>query len=219
MSGLAGWRPLDWNPPDALEGRHARLERLDEAHVEALHAANPTDPAHWRFLSYGPFPDDAVYRLWAAGAAESVDPAFYAVRGAAGWSGVASLMRIDRTHGTVEIGNVAFSPPLQRTRAGTEAVHLMLDHAFAAGFRRVEWKCDAGNAPSRRAAERLGFGYEATFRQHMVVRGANRDTAWYALLDGDWPRIRAAHLAWLDPANFDAGGRQVRSLSEMVAAA
>lgn len=214
---LAHWRPLDWDPPPALEGAHARLERLDPAHVEALHAANPVDPDHWRYLSYGPFPDEAVYRLWAEGAAESADPAYYAVRGASGWSGVAALMRIDRTHGVVEIGSIAFSPPLQRTRAATEAIHLLLRHCFEAGFRRVEWKCDARHAVSRRAAERFGFRYEGTFCQHMVVRGANRDTAWFAMLDGDWPRIRAAHEAWLADANFDGEGRQRKALSDLMA--
>ena len=216
---LARWRPLDWDPPASLEGAHARLERLDEAHVEALHAANPSDAAHWDFLPYGPFPDPAVYRLWAAGAAEGVDPAFYAVRGGAGWSGVAAFLRIERDHGRVEIGHVAFSPALQRTRAATEAIHLMIDHAFAQGFRRVEWKCDAGNASSLRAAERFGFVPEGTHRQHMVVKGRNRDTAWFAILDADWPRLRTAHRSWLEDANFDGGGRQVAALSEMVRAA
>ena len=218
MIDLTHWQPLDWDPPAALQGRDARLERLGEAHVEALHGSNPADPSHWRYLGYGPFPDAAVYRLWAAGAAASADPAFYAVRGAAGWSGVAALMRIDRTHGVIEVGNLAFSPPLQRTPAATEAVHLLLGHCFGAGFRRVEWKCDARNEASRRAAERLGFVHEGTFRRHMVVRGEARDTAWFAMLAEDWPRIAAAHAAWLDPANRDAEGRQVRRLSEILAA-
>lgn len=217
MSDLPSWRPLDWTPPDVLEGRHTRLERLEARHVEALHAANPTDAGHWHYMSYGPFADAAAYGAWVDGAAASVDPVFYAVRGAAGWSGVAALMRIDRTHGVVEIGNIAFSPPLQRSPAATEAIHLLLDHCFSAGFRRVEWKCDAGNAPSRRAAARYGFVYEGTFRQHMVVKGRNRDTAWFAMLDADWPRLRAAHLAWLAPGNFGADGGQKQALSEMIA--
>ncbi|CUH39162.1 Acetyltransferase (GNAT) family protein [Jannaschia seosinensis] len=207
--------PLHWSPPDALEGRFARLERLDPAHVEALHAANPTDESHWRYLPYGPFPDPQVYRLWAEGAAATDDPAFYAVRGAQGWSGVVALMRADREHGVIEIGNIAFSPGLQRRPAATEAIHLLLDHCFASGFRRVEWKCNAGNAASRQAAERLGFTYEGTFRQHMIVKGRNRDTAWFAIVDDDWPRLREAHQAWLAPDNFDAEGRQIRRLSEM----
>ncbi|WP_299820765.1 GNAT family protein [uncultured Jannaschia sp.] len=209
MTELSDWTPLEWSAPDVLEGRHTRLERLSvDLHADALHAANPTGAAHWVYMPYGPFPEPDLYRLWAEGAALSPDPVYYAVRGAAGWTGVASFMRIDPANGVIEIGNIAFSPGLQRTSASTEAVHLMIGHAIAAGFRRVEWKCDAGNAPSRRAAERLGFTYEGTFRQHMVVKGRNRDTAWFAIVDGDWPAIRAAHLAWLDPENFDAAGRQ-----------
>lgn len=217
MTDLAGWAPLDWTPPPRLSGRYALLERLGPAHIDALHAANPKDAAHWAYMPYGPFPDAAVYRLWADGAAASDDPAFYAVKGAAGWSGVASLMRIDRESGVVEIGNIAFSPGLQRTPAATEAIHLLLEHAFASGFRRVEWKCNAENGPSRRAAARYGFAFEGTFRQHMVVKGRNRDTAWFALLDGEWPDLRAAHRTWLDPANFDDAGTQRRTLADLTA--
>ena len=209
MGDLSDWTPIDWTAPDALEGRHARLERLSvDRHVAALHAANPVDPAHWAYMPYGPFPDLDTYRLWAEASAMGSDPVYYAVQGAVGWSGVASFMRIDGANGVIEIGNIAFSPGLQRRPAATEAIHLMLDHAFLSGFRRVEWKCNAQNAPSRRAAERLGFGYEGTFRQHMVVKGMNRDTAWFAMLDGEWPAIRSAHRAWLDPANFDGTGAQ-----------
>lgn len=127
-------------------------------------------------------------------------------------------MRIDRESGVVEIGNIAFSPGLQRTPAATEAIHLLLEHAFASGFRRVEWKCNAENGPSRRAAARYGFAFEGTFRQHMVVKGRNRDTAWFALLDGEWPDLRTAHRAWLDPANFDDAGAQRRTLADLTAA-
>ena len=209
---LADWRALDWAPPNALRGRWTRLERLAGHHLDALHAANPSDEAHWRYMSYGPFADRAGYEAWAQGAIASPDPAYYAIGGERGWSGVASLMRIDRAMGVIEIGNIALSPGLQRSRAATEAVHLMIDHAFASGFRRVEWKCNAENAPSLRAAARLGFAYEGTFRQHMVVKGRNRDTAWFAILAGDWPRIGDAHRAWLDASNFDADGRQMRPL-------
>ena len=213
MTDLPDWTPLDWTAPDALEGRYARLERLSvDLHVEALYAANPIDVAHWEYLPYGPFPEPGVYRLWAEGAAVSPDPLYYAVCGAAGWSGLASYMRVDRTNGVIEIGNIAFSPGLQRTPASTEVVHLMLDHAFTAGFRRVEWKCNSENAPSRRAAERLGFTYEGTFHQHMIVKGQNRDTAWFAIIDSDWPAIRAKHVVWLDPSNFDATGKQLKPL-------
>ena len=212
---LADWTPLDWTPPGALDGEHARLERLGPQHIDALHATNPQEAEHWRWMPYGPFPDRAVYALWAKGAAASDDPAFYAIHGPGGWTGVASFMRVDRANGVIEIGGIALSPPLQRTPAATEAIHLMIDHAFAAGFRRVEWKCNARNAPSMLAAARYGFTFEGTFRQHMVVKGENRDTAWFAIIDADWPRLRDAHRAWLAPGNFRADGRQKRRLADL----
>ncbi|CTQ48239.1 GNAT family N-acetyltransferase [Jannaschia donghaensis] len=216
MTDLADWRPLIWTPPASMAGRYARLDRLSvDAHAQALHAANPPEASHWAYMPYGPFPDPQVYRLWAEGAAASDDPVFYAIKGPSGWAGVASMMRIDRANGVIEIGNIALSPGLQRTPAATEAIHLMIDCAFAAGFRRVEWKCNAENAPSRRAAGRYGFTFEGVFRQHMVAKGVNRDTAWFAILDGDWPRLRAAHLAWLAPSNFDAQGGQRQSLATL----
>lgn len=216
MTDLPDWQPLVWDAPSTLDGRYARLARLSvSAHAEALHAANPPDAAHWNYMPYGPFPDADVYRLWAEGAAASDDPVFYAIHGPGGWSGVASLMRIDRANGVIEIGNIALSPGLQRTPAATEAIHLMIDHVFAAGFRRVEWKCNAQNAPSRRAALRYGFAFEGVFRQHMVVKGRNRDTAWFAIVDGDWPRLRRAHHAWLAPDNFDVQGMQKQTLATL----
>lgn len=216
---LRHWQPLDFQPAALLAGRAARLERLDfDRHAEALHAANGTDTGMWRFMPYGPFPSFAAYRGWVAGASVSDDPTFYAIAGELGWSGVASYLRINRDDGVIEIGHIALSPMLQRTVAATEAIHMMIDHAFDSGFRRVEWKCDAKNAPSRRAAERLGFTYEGTFRQHMIVRGANRDTAWFAILDEEWPDLHRAHRAWLDSSNFTEDGQQRRALSEMVAA-
>lgn len=221
MSGyqdLSGWTPLTFEPAIALQGRSARLERLSiDAHAEELFAANAIDPGIWRFMPYGPFATFGAYRGWVAAASVSEDPVFYAIAGDAGWSGVASYLRIDRDNGVIEIGHIALTPQVQRTRAATEAIHLMIDQAFASGFRRVEWKCNAANAASRRAAYRYGFTYEGTFRQHMITKGANRDTAWFAILDGDWPRLRAAHLAWLDPANFDASGQQLRSMMSLVA--
>ncbi|MEM9796859.1 MAG: GNAT family protein [Pseudomonadota bacterium] len=216
---LSEWRGLRFQPATALSGRYARLERLRvEDHAEAIHRANLADHGIWRFLPYGPFPSLDAYAAWAIQAEASDDPAFYAVRDVAGtWSGVASLMRIDRANGVIEIGHINYAIALQRTRTATEALHLMMDHAFAAGFRRLEWKCNAQNAASRRAALRLGFTYEGTFRQHMVVKGANRDTAWFAITDGDWPAIKRAHLDWLHPDNFD-GERQRMSLSDRVGA-
>ncbi|WP_298436119.1 GNAT family protein [uncultured Jannaschia sp.] len=216
---LADWTPLTFEPAPVLEGTATRLERLSGDHADALDAANRADDAMWAYLPYGPFADREAYRDWVAEAAASSDPIFYAIRGEDGWAGVASYLRVDRANGVIEIGHIAMSAALQRTRAATEAIHLMIAQAFAAGFRRVEWKCDAANGPSLAAARRYGFGYDGTFRQHMVVKGRNRDTAWFAILDGDWPRLCKVHRAWLDADNFDAAGRQARSLSVMVAEA
>nr|WP_308916530.1 GNAT family protein [Jannaschia sp. LMIT008] len=201
-----------------MAGARVRLERLRPGHAAALHAANAADDAMWDRLPYGPFADGAAYADWVAGSAAQTDPAFYAMRSGAGWCGVGALMRIDRAHGSIEIGHLAFAPTLRRTPAATEALFLMADRAFDAGFRRLEWKCDAANAASRRAAERLGFTAEGTFRQHMVVKGRSRDTAWFSILDREWPDRRAALVTWLAPANFDADGRQIRSLGAIRAA-
>jgi RimJ/RimL family protein N-acetyltransferase len=144
---------------------------------------------------------------------------FYAIRNEETglWEGVASYLRITPAAGTIEVGHINLSKPLQRTRAATEAMVCMMRWAFGAGYRRYEWKCDARNLPSRRAAERLGLSYEGVFRQAAVVKGRNRDTAWFAAIDGEWPALEAAFEAWLDPANFDAGGRQRRALSALTA--
>jgi RimJ/RimL family protein N-acetyltransferase len=210
---VVGWTPPPRPSAVLLEGRYCRLERLDAArHAPALHAANAADAEgrSWSYMTFGPFADAAAHERWLRDAAAKTDPWFYAVvdetSGAA--SGIASYMRITPDAGAIEVGSIHLSPCLARTRAATEAMYLMMAHAFELGYRRYEWKCDALNAPSRRAAERLGFSYEGTFRQAMIYKGRNRDTAWYALTDGDWPRIRAALESWLAPANFSAGGVQ-----------
>jgi len=212
-----------WTPPPRpsatlLEGRYCRLERLDaDRHAAALHAANAAarDDASWTYMNFGPFADAAAHAAWVRDAAARSDPWFYAIvdqrSGAA--SGVASYMRIAPEAGCIEVGSIHYSPALTRTRAATEAMYLMMAHAFELGYRRYEWKCDALNAPSRRAATRLGFAYEGIFRQALVYKGRNRDTAWFAITDGDWPAIRTGLLAWLDPGNFDAAGQQRKSLS------
>ncbi len=147
------------------------------------------------------------------------DPLFFSIFGEGGSgerataAGLASYLRIAPAAGTIEVGHIHLAPALQRTRAATEAMFLMMRQAFDLGYRRYEWKCDALNAVSRRAAERLGFTYEGTFRHHLVYKGRNRDTAWYAIVDADWPPVRAAYEAWLDPANFDRDGRQRRPLA------
>jgi RimJ/RimL family protein N-acetyltransferase len=214
---LAGWTPPPRPLRAPLPGRWMRLEPLDpERHAEALHAANAQDDRIWTWLPYGPFDGVAGYRSWAEAAAARDDPLFFAIATPeAGPLGVASFMRIQPEAGSIEIGHICFSPPLQRSCAGTEALTLMAREAFRLGYRRLEWKCDARNGPSRRLAERLGFSFEGVHRQAAVVKGRNRDTAWWSMLDGEAPTRLAAYDRWLDPANFDAEGRQRASLSEL----
>ena len=212
----------DWTPPPKpsrapMLGRYCRLEALDPArHAEALYTANALDAAghQWTYLPYGPFADFAAYRAWVAQQAASEDPLFYAIVDLADETpvGVASYLRIDPLAGSIEVGWLHFSPAMQQSRLATAAMVLMMANAFALGYRRYEWKCDSLNATSRRAAERYGFQYAGLFRQATLYKGRNRDTAWYAMTDRDWPAVKAGFQAWLDPANFDAEGRQRSSL-------
>jgi RimJ/RimL family protein N-acetyltransferase len=215
---LAGWTPPPRPGWDRIDGRYVALERSDPArHAEDLFAANSESDAIWDHLPYGPFRDMSAYRDWLAEIAAKDDPHFYTLidkaSGKAG--GVASYLRIDTANGAIEVGHINLAPVLQRSRAATEAMYLMMRWAFDAGYRRYEWKCDARNFPSRRAAERFGFSYEGIFRQAAVVKGRNRDTVWFAAIDKDWPKLHAAYERWLDPANFDAAGRQSLSLAEL----
>ena len=176
----------------------------------------------WTYLPYGPFADPATYRHWLDQAAGGQDPLFFAIVAGepARAAGVAAFLRAKPASGSIEVGHLAFSPALQRTTAATEAMALMMATAFdELGYRRYEWKCDALNAPSRRAALRLGFVYEGTFRQATVVRGHNRDTAWFSVTDAEWPRVKEAFRRWLEPANFGPDGRQYVSLSALPAPA
>ena len=213
-------------PGDALarivhEGRYARVEPLDPTvHAADLAAAATGEAADriWDYLAYGPFASDDDVRAHLRGQASSLDPLFFAIRdtrtGRA--SGVASYLNIVPDHGSIEIGHIWLGLPLQNTAAATEALYLLIRHALDdLGYRRMEWKCNALNEPSRRAARRLGFAFEGIFYQHMVVKGRNRDTAWYSILDGEWPPIRANFESWLAPANFDDTGRQRTSLSAL----
>jgi RimJ/RimL family protein N-acetyltransferase len=196
-----------------------RLEPLNPLrHAEELFAAGGQDPDVWRYLAYGPFGGVAEMRSHLTAQAASEDPLFLTVVDVASGraSGVVSYLRIEPEHGCIEIGHIWFAPALQRTPQATEAIFLLARHAFDdLGYRRLEWKCDAANARSRAAAERFGFTYEGTFRQHMIVKDRNRDTAWFALLDREWPAARAAFEAWLAPENFDAEGRQRRRLADL----
>ncbi|MHA1530262.1 MAG: GNAT family N-acetyltransferase [Alphaproteobacteria bacterium] len=216
--------PEGWTPPPrpvraVMQGRLVRLEPLAAVPAEALHRANRLDREgrNWTYMVYGPFEDVSAYRDWAGEVAREDDPMFYAiVRQEDGQpAGVASYMRIAPEAGSIEVGNINFSPLLQRRPGATEAMYLMMKWAFEAGYRRYEWKCDALNAPSRRAALRLGLSYEGVFRQATSYKGRNRDTAWYAAIDAEWPALKTAFETWLDPANFDARGRQRQSLSAL----
>lgn len=201
--------------PAVIEGRTVRLERLDPArHAAAIHEGSVGADWIWDYMPYGPFAAEADYRDWMDKAAAGQDPFYYAYidKRSGRPVGLGSLMRIDRTHGVIEIGNILMTPALQRTTAASEAIMLMIRWAFENGYRRVEWKCNALNAPSRVAAERFGFSFEGIFRQHMIIKGRNRDTAWFAMTDQDWPAIRARWDAWLAPENFDADGRQIAGL-------
>jgi len=193
--------------PVTLTGRHVTLRPLRADDADALYECSRDDSV-WAYLSYGPWASSEEYRAWLAGAEQSADPVFLTVVVDGEPRGVVSYLRIEPDHGVVEIGHIWYAPSIQRTPATTEAAYLLARHVFGLGYRRLEWRCNALNARSRAAAERFGFSYEGTFRQHMWVKGRNRDTAWYALLDGEWPAVAAAFETWLDPANFDAQGRQ-----------
>jgi RimJ/RimL family protein N-acetyltransferase len=202
-------------PPErtVLSGRWCRVEPLaPERHADELFRAyaEDADARHWTYLPYGPFADAAEYRAWMERTCRGDDPLFFAIVDSASGRpvGVASYLRIDPAAGSIEVGHLRFSAALQRTPAATEAMYLMMRHAFALGYRRYEWKCDALNGPSRAAALRLGLSFEGVFRQAWVVKGRNRDTAWFAAIDREWPALARAFERWLDPANFDAEGRQ-----------
>ncbi|MFO1407912.1 MAG: GNAT family protein [Steroidobacteraceae bacterium] len=217
-AGLPDFRPPPRPAHAPIEGRWCRLEPLSAArHASDLWRAYSADAEGrvWTYLASGPFASDAEFAAFIAGREPSTDPLFFAiVDGATGRAaGIASYLRIEPAHGSIEVGHLAFAPALQRTRAATEAMYLMMRQAFDLGYRRYEWKCDALNAPSRRAAGRLGFTYEGTFRQATVYKGRNRDTAWYSVIDAEWPARRRAFEAWLAPANFDEQGRQRRPLA------
>jgi len=203
-----------------MRGRLCRVEPLDpERHAASLYAADALDVegASWTYLPYGPFASEADYRAWMDATCLGSDPLFHAIVDAREERavGVASYMRIEPASGSIEVGHVHYSPLLSRTPAATEAMFLMMERVFDLGYRRYEWKCDALNAASCAAALRLGFTSEGVFRQATVYKGRNRDTAWFSVLDREWPALRQAFVRWLDPANFDAGGRQRSRLSEL----
>jgi RimJ/RimL family protein N-acetyltransferase len=200
-------------------GRWVRLEPVVAAHhAHDLHGSFVTsDPegSLWTYMGYGPFADFETFQNWLGQREESRDPWFYVFirRDTGKAAGMGAFMRLDKTNGVIEIGHIWMSPSLQRTREATESIYLMMRHCFDdLGVRRLEWKCDALNASSRKAAERFGFTYEGTFRQHLIVKGRNRDTAWYAMIEKEWPVMARKFQAWLRDENFNAEGRQKSQL-------
>lgn len=201
-----------------MQGRYARLAAMDaEQHAALLYRAFDGHDWVWDYMPVGPFASAAQFHKWMRGATAGEDIRFYAIedRVTEGLGGFASYLRIKPDSGSIELGFIAMAPRLQRTRAATEALYLMMRWAFEAGYRRFEWKCDALNTPSRRAAQRLGLSFEGVFRQATVVKGRNRDTAWFAVIDGDWPALSEAFEIWLDPRNFDPNGQQRERLSDL----
>jgi len=220
-SPVPGWSPQPLPTAETFDGAYCRLERLNaDRHADDLYAAYRTAPDHrdWTYLNVGPFDDPQAYRQHAETAQRSADPRHYAVidKRTGKAVGTLALMRIDPNNGVIEVGSVTFSPLLKRTPISTEAQFLLMAYAFdTLGYRRYEWKCDSLNAPSRAAAERLGFKFEGIFRQAVVYRGRSRDTAWFSILDSEWPLLKPAFEAWLSPDNFDEQGRQRASLGDV----
>ena len=216
---LSEWKGVPRPARVTLEGRYVRLEPLDPArHCEDLLASarQPGADDRFRYLADEPPADLTAFVPWIEKSAVSTDPLFFAVinRETARAEGRQSLMRIDPVHGVVEIGHILWGPAIARTRVVTEALYLCASHVFdALGYRRFEWKCNNLNEPSKHAARRFGFAFEGVFRQHMVTKGRNRDTAWFAMTDGDWPRLKAGYEAWLRPENFDKNKQQKTKLS------
>lgn len=226
--GQAVGDPLpQWEAPPLpsrtiLVGEYCRLEPLStERHGLDLWSAASLDTTggSWTYLPYGPFTSPDDYMTWLAVQERAADPLFFAVIDAANGKavGVCAYLRIDAPVGCIEVGHVYFSPLLQRTSAATEAMYLMMRHAFELGYRRYEWKCDALNKASRRAAQRFGFSFEGLFRQARVIKARNRDTAWFSVIDREWPALRSAYEKWLAPDNIDASGKQKTSLASLTA--
>jgi RimJ/RimL family protein N-acetyltransferase len=215
------WKPRPLPPRTAMAGRFCTVAPLDpERHAAQLFAAYADDVEGrmWTYLPRGPYASLDEYRNWAEPACRADDPLVHAIIDSASGEavGTAALMRIDPETGVIEVGSITYSPRLQRRAAGTEAMYLLMRRVFdELGYRRYEWKCNSLNAPSRAAALRYGFQYEGLFRQAQITRGRNRDTTWFSIIDNEWPALRGAFERWLDPANFDAQGRQRHSLASL----
>lgn len=222
---VPGWAGATPPPRTPMTGRWTILEPLDPArHGDDLWRlwSEDREGRIWTYLSHGPFADRAGFDAWIAGAAAGTDPQFHAIRDRISGEtmGVASFLRIDPRNGVIEVGHINYAPRLQKTVQATEAMFVMMARVFdELGYRRYEWKCDSLNAPSRRAAQRLGFTYDGLFRQAIIYKGRNRDTTWFSILDRDWPALKCAYLAWLDIDNFHPDGMQKRSLADLIAEA
>lgn len=222
---LPNWEPCTPPPTTPMKGQYCRLERLNiDAHAQDLFDANMTDTEGriWTYLGYGPFDHVDGYIEWIKDQALGDDPLFHAIINLKTNKavGVASYLRIEPPIGTIEVGHINYSPLLQKTVAATETMYLMMARVFdELGYRRYEWKCDNANANSRGAAERLGFTFEGVFRQCTMYKGRNRDTAWFSILDSEWPSLKAAYQEWLDPSNFNEDGSQKQALSDLTKAA
>lgn len=214
------WTPPPFPSHEIMLGSYCNLEPLNAGcHAQDLYSANSldTEKRHWTYLAYGPFNSFDSYSTWVELASQSPDPQFYSIvdRNTGKSLGVASYLRICPLSGSIEVGHIHYSPALTRTIAATESMFLMMRKAFELGYRRYEWKCDALNLGSRKAAQRLGLSFEGIFRQATVYKGRNRDTAWFAAIDREWPALRDAFDRWLDPSNFDDDGSQRQRLSDL----
>lgn len=214
---VPNWQARPAPSAECLVGQYCTLERLAMQQATDLFAAFQADQENriWTYLPYGPFADVNSFSAWLGKQVSSQDPLFYSVLDKTGKAiGVASYLRIDPANGVIEVGHINFSPALQKTQAATEAMYLMMRHVFDdLGYRRYEWKCDALNAPSRQAAKRLGFSFEGIFRQATIYKGRNRDTAWFSIVDTEWPAMQQKFEAWLAPSNFDLANRQIHALN------
>ena len=217
---LPDWKPVMHPAKDVMQGKYCRLEPISvAAHATDLYEAYCLDDKGilWTYLPYGPFENIASYTQWLEKTCLGDDPLFFSIIDETTQKalGVASYLRIEPNHGVIEIGHLCYSPLLSRTKAATEAMYLMMKHAFELGYRRYEWKCNALNIPSRSAAQRLGLSFEGIFRQSVIIKGRTRDTAWYAAIDSEWYAIKKAFECWLSADNFDAMGNQKKHLSDL----
>ncbi len=220
---LSSWKTPNWPSASQMVGRFCRLEAINAVdHSKDLFDAFQVDEEgrDWAYMSHGPFDSLTEFQDWMKASCLGDDPLFFAVIDLATGQavGMASYLRIAPVQGSIEVGSIHFSNLMKGKPASTEAMYLMMKRAFEQGYRRYEWKCNAYNEQSCRSAERLGFSYEGTFRNHMIVKGRNRDTAWFATIEGEWPSIKTAFEAWLSPENFDESGRQVQCLSDLTKA-